>query len=102
MIRRISVEAGCTVAIINTIVVLLVVFVITLILAKRKSVTSESKDLKKLILIRKIFVAPYIISLIICTVFSFIGVGDFMLSSGVDFGFEGFIDAAFVLAFYFW
>ncbi|MCQ2467983.1 MAG: helix-turn-helix domain-containing protein [Clostridia bacterium] len=102
MIRRISVEAGCTVAIINTIIVLLVVFVITLILAKRKSVTSESKDLKKLKLIRKIFIAPYIVSLIICAVFSFIGVGDFMLSSGVDFGLEGFTDAAFVLAFYFW
>lgn len=101
-IRRISVEAGCTVAIVNTIIVLLVVFVITLISAKRKSETSESKDLKKLKLIRKIFVAPYIVSLIICTVFSFIGVVDFLPYSGVDFGFMGFIEAAFVLAYLFW
>lgn len=103
MIRKISIEAGCSVAIIYTIIVLLLMFIITLLTAKRKNTTTtETKDLKKLKLIRKIFVAPYVISLIICAVLSFIGVGDFMLSSGVDFGFEGFIDAAFVMVFYFW
>ena len=102
MIRKISFEAGCTVAIINTIIALLVVFVITLIVAKRKGATAESKALKKLKLIRMIFVAPYAISLVICTVFSFIGIGDFMLSSGLDLGLEGFIDAAFILIWYFW
>lgn len=103
MIREISFQAGSTVAIIYTIVVLLLVFIITLLTAKRENKpTTESGSLKKCKLIRKIFVAPYVISLVICAVFSFIGVGDFMLSSGLDLGLEGFIDAAFILVWNFW
>lgn len=103
MIRKISLESGYTVAIFNTIVVLLVVFIVTLLVAKKKSLsTYETNSIKKLKLIRKICVAPFVVSLIICAVFSIIGVGDFMLTSGLDLGFDAFIDAAFVLVFYFW
>lgn len=103
MIRKISLESGYTVAIINTIVVLLLVFIVTLLVAEKKTLsTYETNSIKKLKLIRKICAAPFVVSLIICVVFSIIGVGDFMLTSGLDLGFDAFIDAAFVLAFYFW
>ena len=102
-IRQIAFQSGCIAALINTIIVLLVVFIVTLLTAERKiSPADEPKSLKKLRFIRKIFIAPFVVSLIICAVFSIIGIGDFMLSHGLDLGFEAFVDAAFVLVWYFW
>ena len=61
MIRKISFQAGYTVAIINSIVVLLVVFIVTLLVAEKKTLsTYETNSIKKLKLIRKLILGKLV------------------------------------------
>lgn len=103
-IRKMSLECGITWAFFYTAITLLVLFAVTVITAKKKkSVDPKDTTLKKLRFTRRIFLAPYVISIIICLVSAIVGVsGGFFGEQKIYLGMEALAGVALILALYLW